>query len=126
MFQRKMDPRVSGGTIADTLSNEFRVLLSLVISPALLRFTSLDKGYGLCWSSGLSCPTRPALITARYLRMRLLTSRATRFRGLGRLVADYFGRSTAGTYLGPDCGSGLLRGGRGDRVIEDGDRRAEL
>ena len=32
------------------------------------------------------------------------------------------------TYLGPDCGSGLVRGGRGDgdRVIEDGNRRAEL
>ena len=33
-FQREMDPRISGGTIVDVSSEEFRALLSLIISPA--------------------------------------------------------------------------------------------
>ena len=33
-FQRKMDPRISGGTIVDMFNKEFRTLLSLIISPA--------------------------------------------------------------------------------------------
>ena len=33
-FQWKMDPRISGGTIVDMFSNEFRALLSSTMSPA--------------------------------------------------------------------------------------------
>ena len=58
-LQRKMVPKMSGGTIADVLSNEFRVLVSSIISPAQA---------SICF----------------------------------------------------------VRGGRGDRLVEDGDRRAEL
>ena len=59
-------------------------------------------------------------MATEYLGMSFLTSRTTRFHDSSRLVADHFGRRTARTYLGLGYGSELVRGGRGDRVIEGG------
>ena len=93
----------------EMLSNEFRVRLSWIVSPVP---SSICFSNSCMESKLVSRPMlsdRPVSAVAKYLGMCLLTSRATRFRGLESPVAGRCGDRTTGPSLGPLGRSGMRR-----------------
>ena len=104
-----------GGMSVDMFSNEFRALLSWIVSPvpSSICFSNSRMESMLTSRPMLSDPTCVSRCKI-YLRMCLLTSRTMRFHDLS-LVADRCGYGTIGTSLGLDRG-GEMRVTQGDRA----------
>ena len=103
-FQRKMDPRISGGTIVDMFNKEFRTLLILIISPAP---SSICPSKSRMRSMSTSRPMlSDQLVTCKYPETRLLTPSTTNLHGLDGFVDDHCGHETARAYLRLDRGGG--------------------
>ena len=109
-----MNPRISGGMSVDMFSNEFRALLSWIVSPVpSICFSNSRMESMLTSRPMLSDPTCVSHCQI-YLGMCLLTSRTMYFHDLS-LVADRCGSGTMGASLGLDCGGGM-RVTQGDRA----------